>query len=360
MPKAHKCTDCEEVFSKASNLSRHYRDKHQDSRYECPVCRKASFKRRDNLLDKHIKYAHQEVYDRLRANKKQLLKPMSRGGTSRKEPKTDGPSGSQGRRSPLDPQDDALAPLSPDTVKVCDNIIAGATEGLDLFPGEAKTYSPLNMDGSKPETILEYHPTPLTASPKKRCVKPGGKRPIEIPVCTLPGNLLQDPRRFRSQLKLLDGSTEKRTCRHGVALPVMEVAVETLPEGKRENIRINCTECPIPHYLKSKFVETKDKAIQEKADTRESGCGSHQPALEERGCDPMTIAKADVGCGTYTPKMRDSSTSMVIATMDGSTEMEPGDTPGEVWLAEQLDSAGLALSDSSDCSETEEDIEADD
>ena len=393
MPREHPCRDCGDTFLKASNLSRHYREKHGDSRYECPVCQKASFKRRENLLEKHIRYAHEEVYDKMKENKLRLLRPLQPGASRLHTPGIENAKSqthkkrSQSSCSPLPgkkrmakspswatkenehkatqhrQRNEDLAPLSPSTAQVCDNIIAGAvtTAKQDLFPGKAVTYSPLNLDGTRPESNREYYPTPLITFPKSTKI-----RPVEIPISPIAGSSLQDPRSFKSQVKPITVCSGKETCEHGITLPVMEVEQEVVPGGKKEILRINCTKCPIPHYLQHKLVQTAAKASEAKVETKERGCDPAYPEirhtgcdpvcpiLQETGCDPICLELVEVGCDPKTPEVIDCATAMEVYTKDTSTAMAAGDTPGEIWVREQLDAVGLHISEESSSEDSDE------
>ena len=368
MGKEYKCGECGEEFHKTSNLSRHLSDKHGSSRYECPVCNKASFKRRENLLDKHIKYAHEEVYEKLKANKDKMLKPLTRQAlplpSETKRSKRPGMNVHQNEKAKREcrvssqeretdgqtknPKSDDLAPLSPGTARTCDSILAGASQSL--FPGENVSYSPLNMDGTKPEAEQEYHPTPLCRSPSKKPRKT--KSPRKIPMDA--GSAVEDPRPFHYRVKSLSRAAETKTCNHGVTLPVMEVVTEVLQEGKRETIRINCTECPIPRYLKHRFTEMANVASQAAVETREMGSEPIVQEVQETGCDPVGPETTETGCDAVSPEVEDKATSAKVISEEASTNMEPGDTPGEAWLSAQLLATGLDMSEASSSEDGDE------
>ena len=137
----------------------------------------------ENLFEKHIRYAH-EVYEKMKENKLCLLRPLQTGVSRLHTPGIENAKSlshkkrSQSSCLPLPgkkrmakspswatkenehtatqqrQRNEDLAPLSPNTAQVCDNIIASAvtTAKQDLFPGKAVTYSPLNLDGTRPES----------------------------------------------------------------------------------------------------------------------------------------------------------------------------------------------------------------
>ena len=78
------------------------------------------------------------------------------------------------------------------------------------------------------------------------------------------------------------------------------------------------------------------------------------PILQERGCDPICLKLVEVGCDPKTPEVMDCATAVEVYTEDASTAMDPGDTPGEIWLREQLDAAGIHISEGSSPEDSDE------
>ena len=146
----------------------------------------------------------------------------------------------------------------------------------------------------------------------------------------------------------------------------MEVEQEVVPGGKKEILRINCTKCPIPHYLQHKLVQTAAKASEAKVETKERGCDPAYPEirhtgcdpvcpiLQETGCDPICLELVEVGCDPKTPEVIDCATALEVYTKDASTAMAAGDTPGEIWVREQLDAVGLHISEESSSEDSDE------
>ena len=256
-----------------------------------------------------------------------------------------------------------LAPLSPSTAQVCDNIISGAvtTAKQDLFPGRAVTYSPLNLDGTRPESNREYYPTPLITVPKS--TRQEIKRPVEIPTSPVVGSSLQDPRSFKSQVKPITVCPGKETCEHGITLPVMEVEQEVVPGGKKEILRINCIKCPIPHYLQHKLVQTAEKTSEAKVETKERGCDPAYPEtrhtgcdpvcpiLQETGCDPICLKLVEAGCAPQTPEVMDCSGGLYRGYINiyGSRRH-----PWRDLVREQVDALGLPISEESSSEDSDE------
>ena len=71
------------------------------------------------------------------------------------------------------------------------------------------------------------------------------------------------------------------------------------------------------------------------------------PILQETGCDPICLKLIEVGCDLKTPEVMDCTTAMEVYIEDAPMAMDPGDTPGEIWLREQLDAVGLHISEES-------------
>ena len=82
---------------------------------------------------------------------------------------------------------------------------------------------------------------------------------------------------------------------------------------------------------------------------RHTGCDAVCPILQETGCDPIRLKVVEVGCDPKTPEVMDCATAVEV-----STAMAAGDTPGEIWLREQLDAVGLHISEESSSEDSDE------